>query len=137
MSRALVFGPHEYGGIEYRHLSVEQGAGQVEYFLKFWRTEGEAGSMLLIALSWNQLMAGVSWPILQNVTVLLPHLETEWIPSLHAFLCSIDSAIEIDTPFLCPPQREHDVHIMDRVIDSGKFKPREVRMVTIVAYSSE
>ncbi len=33
------------------------------------------------------------------------------------------------TPFLCPPQREHDVHIMDRVIDSGKFKPREIRMV--------
>jgi hypothetical protein len=32
--RAVVFAPHEYGGIEYRHLSVEQGAGQIEYFLK-------------------------------------------------------------------------------------------------------
>ncbi len=68
--------------------------------------------MLCIALSWNQLMADVSWPILQNVTALLPHLKTEWIPSLCAFLCSIDSKIEIDTPFLYPPQREHDVHIM-------------------------
>jgi hypothetical protein len=130
MPRAVVFGPHEYGGIECRHLSVEQGAGQIEYFLKFSRTEGEAGSMLRIALSWNQLMlAGVGWPILKNVTALLPHLETKWILSLRAFLCSIDSEIDIDTLFLYPPQCEHDVHIMDRVIDSGKFKPREVRMV--------
>jgi hypothetical protein len=129
LPRAVVFGPHKYGGIKYRHLSVEQGAGQIEYFLKFWRTEGEAGSMLRIALSWNQLMAGVSWPILRNETALLPHLETKWIPSLRAFLCSVDSEIEIDTPFLYPLQREHDIHIMDRVIDSGKFKPGEVRMV--------
>jgi hypothetical protein len=74
-------------------------------------------------------MAGVSWPILQNVAAMLPHLEIKWIPSLRAFLCSIDSEIEIDTPFLYPPQREHDIHIMDRVIKSGSFKPREVRMV--------
>jgi hypothetical protein len=129
MPRVVVFGPQEYGGIEFRHLYVEQGAGQIEYFLKFWRTDGEAGSMLRIALSWNQLMAGVSWPILQNVEAELPHLETQWIPSLRAFLSSIDSEIEIDTPFLYPIQREHDIHIMDRVIESGKFKPREVRMV--------
>jgi hypothetical protein len=135
MPRAVIFGPHEYGGIEYRHLSVKQGAGQIEYFLKFWRTEGEAGSILHIALSWNQLMAGVGWPIPQNVTALLPHLETKWIPSLCAFLCSIDSEIEIDTLFLYPPQREHDVHIMDRVIDSGKFKPREMRMVNYCCLS--
>jgi hypothetical protein len=63
------------------------------------------------------------------VTALLPHLETKWIPSLCAFLCSIDSKIEIDTPFLYPLQCKHDIHIMDRVIDSGKFKPGEVRMV--------
>jgi hypothetical protein len=72
--------------------------------------------MLSIALSWNQLMAGVSWPILQNVTALLPHLETKRIPSLRAFLCSIDSEIEIDTPFLYLPQREHNIHIMNWVI---------------------
>jgi hypothetical protein len=45
------------------------------------------------ALSWNQLMAGVSWPILQNVTAPLPHLETKWMPSLQDFLSSIDSEI--------------------------------------------
>jgi hypothetical protein len=123
MPRAVVFGPHEYGCIEFRHLQVEQGAGQIEYFLKFWWTEGKAGSMLRISLSWNQLMAGVSWPILQNLTALLPHLKTKWIPSLRAFLCTIDSEIEIDTPFLYPPQRKHDINIMDRIIESGKFKP--------------
>jgi hypothetical protein len=85
--------------------------------------------MLHIGLSWNQLMAGVSWPILQNVTALLPHLETKWIPSLPAFLCSNNSEIEMDTPFLYPPQCKHDIHIVDRVIESGKFKPREVPMV--------
>jgi hypothetical protein len=56
--------------------------------------------MLRIVLSRNQLMAGASWPILKNVAALLPHLETKWIPSLRAFLCSVDSKIEIHTPFL-------------------------------------
>jgi hypothetical protein len=57
-------------------------------------------------------MAGVSWPILQNVVAPLPHLETKWMPSLRNFLCSIDSEIEIDTPFTYPIQREQDFHIM-------------------------
>jgi hypothetical protein len=45
------------------------------------------------------------------------------------FLSSIDSEIELDNSFLYPSQREHDFHIMDRVLDSGKFKPREVRLL--------
>ena len=67
MLRVVVFGPQEYGGMGFRQLNVEQGAGQIDYFLKFWRTDCEAGSLLRIALSWSQVMAGVSWPILQNV----------------------------------------------------------------------
>jgi hypothetical protein len=129
MPRIVVFGPQEYGGIEFRHFAVEQGAGQIDYFLKFWHTDGDAGSLLRIALSWNQLMAGVSWPILQNVTAPLPHLGTKWMPSLRDFLSSIDSEIELDNSFLYPIQREHDFHIMDRVLGSGKFKPREVRLL--------
>ncbi len=129
MPRVVVFGPQEYGGMGFRNLAVEQGAGQIEYFLKFWRTDCEAGSLLRIALSWNQLMAGVSWPILQNVTAPLPHLETKWLPSLRDFLCSIDSDLEIDTPFTYPIQREHDFHIMDLVLESGRFKTREIRML--------
>jgi hypothetical protein len=130
MPRVVVFGgPQEYGGVGFRHLNVEQGAGQIDYFLKFWRTDCEAGSLLCIALSWNQLMAGVSWPILQNVTAPLPHLETNWLPSLQNFLYSIDSDIELDTPFTYPIQRKHDFHIMNSVLKSGRFKPREVRML--------
>ena len=74
-------------------------------------------------------MAGVTWPILQNVTAPLSHLETKWIPSLRNFLSRIDSKIEIDTPFTYPIQRKHDFHIMDCVLESGQFKPREVRML--------
>jgi hypothetical protein len=129
MPRVVVFGPQEYGGIEFWHFAVEQGAGLIDYFLKFWRTDGEAGSLLRIALSWNQLMAGISWPILQNVTTPLPHLETKWMPSLRDFRSSINSEIELDNSFLYSIQREHDFHIMDRVLDSGKFKPREVRLL--------
>jgi hypothetical protein len=129
MPRVVVFGPQENDGIEFRHFTVEQGAGQIDYFLKFWPTDCEAGSLLRIALSWNQLMAGVSWPILQNVTAPLPHLKTKWMPSLWDFLSSIDSEIELDDPFLYPIQREHDFHIMDCVLESGKFKPREVHML--------
>jgi hypothetical protein len=126
-----VFGPQEYGGIEFRNFTVEQGLGQIDYFLKKLRTDCEAGFLLRIALSWNQLMAGVSWPILQNVTAPLPHLETKWMPSLWDYLSSIDSQIELDLdkPFLYPIQRKHDFHIMDCVLESGKFKPREVRML--------
>jgi hypothetical protein len=129
MPRVVVFGPQENGGIEFRHFTVEQGAGQIDDFLKVWQTDCEAESLLHIEFSWNQLMAGISWPILQNVTAPLPHLETKWMPTLWDFLSSIDSEIELDNPCLYPIQREHDFHIMDCVLESGKFKPREVRML--------
>jgi hypothetical protein len=92
MPRVAVFRPH--GGIEFQHFTVKQGAGQIDYFLKIWQADCEAGSLLRITLSWNQLMAGVSWPILQNVIALLPHLKTKWMPSLRDFPSSIDSEIE-------------------------------------------
>jgi hypothetical protein len=37
--------------------------------------------------------------------------------------------IEINTPFTYPIQREHGFHIMDCALESGRFKPPEVRML--------
>jgi hypothetical protein len=54
MPWVAVFGPQECGGIGFRHFTVEQGTGQIDYFLKFWRTDCEAGFLLRIALSWDQ-----------------------------------------------------------------------------------
>ena len=127
--KTVIYGPHQFGGIEFRRLYVEQGLGQLTFFLKFWRTDFEAGHLLRIATAWNQNMAGTGSSILTDVSTPLPHLETKWIPSLRTFLHSINGSLELDHTYVPALQREHDFHIMDIVLSQATYTPRELRLI--------
>jgi hypothetical protein len=124
--RAILFGPSVYGGANFRHLYTEQGVGQILMFLKYWRTEGQQGTILRIALSWSQMAAGTSTSILEDVTTPLPHLESKWITSLRKYLQTIGGEFELDQDYVPPLQREYDEHIMDIIIDSGRYSDKEL-----------
>ncbi len=125
----IIYGPASLGGACFRHPYGEQGTGQILFFLKYWRSYGHAGKLARIALSWAQLQAGIREPILMNTTTPLPHLETCWIASLRTFLACCRGKIEVDCPYVLPPQREHDFHLMDAIIESRQFKDDELRKI--------
>jgi hypothetical protein len=94
--------------------------------LKYSQSHSHAGNLARIALSWAQFQAGIKQPILIGTHTPLPHLETCWLTALRAHLDSCKCRIEIDHSVVLPPQREHDIYIMDAIIESEQFTPDEV-----------
>jgi hypothetical protein len=125
----IIYGPADLGGACFRHPYGEQGTGQILFFLKYWRSGGQAGLLARIALSWAQFQTGVGTPILQDVTTPLPHMESCWLSSMRRFLCCIDGQIEVDNAAVLPIQREHDFHVMDAVLASSLFTPDEINQI--------
>ena len=96
--------------------------------MKFWRSRTTtAGKLLRIAIAWAQFCAGIRSPILEDTSTKLPHLEAEWILSLRQFLQDVQGQLELDTPFVTQLQRQGDAFLMDVAIQSGKFKPIQLR----------
>ena len=125
--REILYGPLELGGANFRHLHVQQGVGQVTTFIRHWRLNSTAGQLLKIAVSWFQLQAGTSTPILEDVGTILPHLESNWIGSLRTFMAEHRMQLQLDESFIPAPQRLYDVHLMDVIIQSMKFTAAEIR----------
>ncbi|KAI2490272.1 hypothetical protein MHU86_24293 [Fragilaria crotonensis] len=65
--RAIIYGPLEYGGANFRRLYDQQGIGQVQLFLRHWRNKTTAGRLLRCAVAWAQYCVGTSLPLMENV----------------------------------------------------------------------
>jgi hypothetical protein len=90
--RAIIYGPLEYGGGNFRRLHDQQGIGQVHLFMQHWRTKTTAGKLLRCAVEWAQYCIGTSIPFLEDVTTnLLPHFESKWLKSLREYLAHINA----------------------------------------------
>ena len=125
--RSIIYGPQRLGGAGFRHLAVEQGALQLAYFLRHWRLQSQVGKMLQCTVHWMHLSVGVSYSILENPTVQLPHLESKWIASMRDFMARHQLYMQLDNPGIPPLQREHDQHIMDLLIGSNHYTATEIR----------
>ena len=127
---AVIRGPRELGGEGLFHLYDDQSYGQVKFFLKFWRSQGcTAGILLRIVMAWVQFCSGVSWFVLERPDIPYKHLEAQWIGSLLQYLKMIKATIQVFNPPIAKRQRINDVFIMDVVVQSGKFKPSEIRRI--------
>ena len=125
--RAIMYGPMQYGGANFRHLYMQQGVSQVTTFLRHWRQQLAPGKLLKIALAWHQLSLGISYPFLSRVHENLPHCESKWLASMRTFLAVINATIEVDEPGIPPKQRHGDEYLMDMILDSGQFTNAQIR----------
>ncbi|KAI2501918.1 hypothetical protein MHU86_12539 [Fragilaria crotonensis] len=98
-------------------------------FLTQWRSQTQSGKLLRIALHWFQQAVGTSVSILEDVTSLLPHLESKWITSLREFLASISASMHLDKPGLPVLQRQHDTFLMELVMQSQQFTASEIKRI--------
>jgi len=129
-SKAVVYGPSEYTGIDLRIFRHEQGLAKVETMVKHLRTPNtEAKKHLQIALAWNQYTAGTGTSILEDTTAKLTYLDTVWYLDLRDFLAETNTTIEVDDPCIVPVQRANDKHIMDFVLSLNTFTKGELRRI--------
>jgi hypothetical protein len=114
--RALFYGPTDFCGGGFIRWRWLQGEVQIMHFLKHWRTDSQLGKTLRIAVSWYQNAAGVSWSLFDDVTTKVDYTHTRWLPSVRAFLGTIDGHFDLDKQYIPPPRLEFDVHLMDIII---------------------
>jgi hypothetical protein len=62
----------------------------VKLVLKHFRANTMVTTQLHIALAWCQRMSGVFHPIPEAPSILLPHLETSFFPSLLAYFPTLN-----------------------------------------------
>jgi hypothetical protein len=125
---AILYGPHKsLGGTG--PFYAEQGSSKVELVLKHSRANTIVTTQLHIALVWCQSMSGISHPILEVPSILLPHLETPFCPSLRAYLSDTKSALLLESFYIPPLQRARDFHLMGRVLECDLFKPWQILLI--------
>ncbi len=64
----ILFGLLELGGAHFRPLYNQQGIRQIQLFIYHWRSQTQAGRLLLCAVTRAQYCAGRSTPILEKHT---------------------------------------------------------------------
>ncbi len=125
----IIYGPADLGGACFRHPYGEQGSGQILMFLKHWRSTGQANSLSRVALSWAQFQVGTGTSFLMDCTTKLPHMEAPWFASMREFLQCVDGHVELDNDSILPLQREHDLYLMDAVLQCNYFTPDEIKKI--------
>jgi hypothetical protein len=96
--RKVANGPLMYGGLTMRPLWAEQVIQQVQTMMKHLRCRGDGQSMLQINLAWAQLSTGMGFPIFDDTTTKLPHLEDALFSSIRDGLNMVQGSIDmVDT----------------------------------------
>lgn len=129
LSRTVVFGSRLYGGLEFGSLATTQGAGKVLLLMRHLRTPGQPHELALIVVDRFQYNAGVGYHVLEQAHTPLPHLEGVWIPTVREYLQEISGSLQIAQATIQPLQRQGDKYVMDVVLASKLFKPREIKFL--------
>ena len=127
--KAIIYGPLEYGGGNFRRLYDQQGIGQVHLFMQHWRKKTTAGKLLRCAVEWAQYCIGTSIPFLEDVTTNLPHFESKWLKSLRENLSHINAGLQVNTPGVASLERHNDTFIMDRELEAEQFTNHEIQRI--------
>jgi hypothetical protein len=59
----------------------------------------------------------------------LPHVEACWLKSMHKFLACIQGPIMVDNAYILPLQCEHYLYLMDTILQSKYFRPKEIQQI--------
>lgn len=125
--RPILYAPRQMGGFAMKDFYLAQGIHQILTILKYWRRQCQIGKLLLISMSWAQYALGTEQFFLQDVHTPLPHLECEWFSSVRSFLHSISCNLLTSAPLAYPSPRHNDNFIMDIIIQSGMFSPKQIK----------
>ncbi len=117
MPRTVVFGPTSMGGLRFTHLYSSQGSQQALSLLRHICHNSNLGKLMRVALSWFQLTAGVSFPVLLRPSLHLPHAVGIWFLLLRAFLDLADCSIYIKDCPVVHPRHEGDLVLMDFALE--------------------
>ncbi len=113
--RAVVYGPVIYGGMGWENIYVTSLVEKLKFLIGSIRLGDTVGQMLLLQVSWIQIFAGISTPILM-ATKQIPYIPLGLIANIHNHLVATNIQVEIYKVWSPSKQREDDRVIMDWVV---------------------
>ena len=96
--RAVVYGSPRFGGLQFKHLYVEQGVKHVAHFVKYYHSNNSIGQLLRISLQWIRLVAGFSFCPLRRPQTNYYHITDPWFQTTIRFLSECQANIETIDP---------------------------------------
>ena len=112
LPRAVVFGSSKFGGLNLKHLYIDQGTKHVTQFIKYYRNGGSIGDLLKISLQWLRLIAGFSFCPLAQPQPNYHHIDDRWYTTTIRFLYECKASIQTNDTIriFC---RHHDSCLME------------------------
>ena len=118
---AVLYGPMEYGGMEFIEAYTLQDQVQLDYLIKQLRWDRTVANDFLVALDSVQMCSGFVEPILESVTDVIEYLSPSYIISLRTRLREMKAYIWIEKSWAPKLQREGDVSIMQAFVQCPKI----------------
>lgn len=123
-SRAIVFGPSEYGGLEMPELYTSEGIGQLRLLMGHLRLRDKTASLILIDISYLQLIVGSSTLFFNLPFTMYGHsTDGGWLSSIWQFIDSIKFQLYIKQAQPPPLPCQDDIALMDYFV-SLRLKPK-------------
>jgi hypothetical protein len=109
---AVLYGPMEYGGMEFIEAYTLQDQMQLDYLIKQLRWDKVVANDFLVTLDTVQMCSGFTEPILRSVNDAIEYLSPSYIISLRDRLREMNAYIWIEKSWCPQLQREGDKSIM-------------------------
>jgi len=125
MNRSIVFDPAALGGKELPTVYGTQSYGQLAYFTGHINLGDKTGKLLLISLTYLQLLSGSKYPILhQPYKHYSLWIEHTWLTSFWAFLSKVQYKVVVSNQWVPTIQRCNDHSLMDQFQSLGYSAPQ-------------
>lgn len=110
--RAVVHGPTLFGGVDRDSIYAVNLYEKLKLLIGSVQLQDKLGAMILVQLTWLQIFAGISTPLLQS-EIFIDYIPLGWIKNLHKLLVEERIQVEIATGWVPTLQRENDRVLMD------------------------
>eukprot|EP00957_Ditylum_brightwellii_P159281 12124031-Ditylum_brightwellii.AAC.1 len=104
IARVIIYGQYKYGGFNFVHLWLEQGILGVKYLLGHLKENSVVSKSIMVALSYAQLISGISIQYMKDVTADLSYVPATWLGGMREFLAQCDSNLNIANSWTPQPQ---------------------------------
>ena len=113
---AVLYGPVEYGGMEFIEAYTLQDQVQLDYLIKQLRWDRVVANDFLVALDSVQMCSGFVEPILESVADAIEYLSLSYIINLRTRLREMKAYVWIEKSWTPKLQREGDMSIMQAFV---------------------
>lgn len=129
---AVLYGPHQYGGMEFPDVYTMQNQLQIEYIIKQLRWKKTVANDFLVTLDNVQICTGFTHPMLEMTHHTITYLETSFIVDLHRRLGEMNATIWVEDAWTPKLQRLGDEALMERFISVPGVTTSQLRQANTV-----